>query len=143
MGVKDEIQKHTRASEEQLRYARVLDIGMRCGLAVLVAGVIAYVASWIPAHVPHDRMPDLWSLSAAEYLRATGMPDGWGWIQMLDGGDMLPLLGIAILSGISGVCFAVLLPIYAAKRDFVYFTIAALEVAVLVLAASGVLTIGH
>jgi hypothetical protein len=131
------------ASAEQLRYARVLDIGMRCGLVVLVAGVVAYLASWIPAHVPHEQMPQLWTLSAGEFLRVTGLPGGWGWISMLDGGDMLPLLGIAILSGISGVCFAVLLPVYFAKRDPVYFAIAALEVAVLLLAASGVLTSGH
>ena len=143
MDVRDENTGHVYASEEQLRYARVLEVGMRCGLGVLLAGVIAYFASWIPAHVPHDQMPGLWTLSASEYLRVTGMPDGWGWVQMLDGGDMLPLLGIAILSGISGVCFAVLLPIYLAKRDPLYFTIAALEVAVLVLAASGVLTTGH
>lgn len=140
MGVTD---SSIHASDEQLRYARVLDIGMRCGLAVLVAGVIAHLASWIPAHVPHEQMPHLWTLSAAEFLRVTGLPGGWGWIQMLDGGDMLPLLGISILSGISGVCFAVLLPVYIEKRDPVYFTIAALEILVLLLAASGVLTTGH
>lgn len=141
MGMKEGQRNY--ASEEQLRYAGVLAIGMRCGLALLVAGVVAYFASWIPAHVPHEQMPGLWHLSAAEYLRATGLPQGWGWVQMLDGGDMLPLLGIAILSGISCVCVAVLLPIYLRKRDLVYFTIAALEIAVLLLAASGVLTGGH
>jgi hypothetical protein len=131
------------ASAEQLRYAQVLAAGMRCGLAVLVAGFALYLAGWLPAHVPLEQMPALWTLSAPDYLRATGMPEGWGWVKMLDGGDVLPLLGIAILSGISAVCFAVLIPLYFAKRDAVYCAIAALEVAVLVLAASGVLTVGH
>lgn len=132
-----------RVSEEQLRYARILNIGMRCGLALLIAGIVAYVTNWIPAHVAHARMPELWTLSASEYLRATGLPRGWGWVQMLDGGDMLPLLGIAILSGISCVCVAAILPIYLARRDAIYAVIALLEIAVLVLAASGVLTTGH
>jgi hypothetical protein len=71
------------------------------------------------------------------------MPEGWGWLLMLGNSDVLPLVGIAILSGISVLCFVVLLPVYAAKRDPIYFTIAALEIAVLTLAASGVLTAGH
>lgn len=131
------------ASPEQLRYARVLDAGMKSGLGVLVLSFLAYVSGLVPAHVPLAQMPGLWTLAAPEYLRATGMPQGWGWIGMLGSGDMLPLIGIAILSGISLVCFIVLLPVYAARRDWVYLAIAVLEIAVLMLAASGVLTAGH
>ena len=131
------------ASPEQLRYARVLDAGMRCGLGMLVAGLIAYVAEIVPAHVPLARMPELWMLAAPDYLRATGMPEGWGWLHMLNNGEVLPLVGIALLSGISGLCFVVMLPLYWARRDWIYFAIATLEIAVLTLAASGVLTVGH
>jgi hypothetical protein len=135
--------RRTHASREQLRYARVLDAGMRFGLGVLVCGFIAYVTGLVPAHVPLAQMPELWSLSAPEYLRATGTPEGWGWLGMLSSGEMLPLVGIAILSGISGLCFVVLLPLYAARRDWIYGVIAVLEIAVLTLAASGILTVGH
>ena len=135
--------RRTYASPEQLRYARVLDAGMRFGLGVLACGFIAYVAGFVPAHVPLAQMPELWTLSAPEYLRATGTPEGWGWLGMLSSGEMLPLVGIAILSGISGLCFVVLLPLYAARRDWIYCAIAVLEIAVLTLAASGVLTVGH
>jgi len=41
------------------------------------------------------------------------------------------------------LCFVVLLPLYAARRDWIYGVIAVLEIAVLTLAASGVLTVGH
>jgi hypothetical protein len=133
----------TYVSQEQLRYARVLSAGMRLGLGVLAAGFLAYVTGVVPAQVPLEQLPALWTLSAPDYLRATGMPEGWGWLHLLDKGDALPLVGIAILSGISGVCFVVLLPLYIADRDPIYFTIAALEVAVLILAASGILTVGH
>lgn len=136
-------ERHAYASPEQLRYAHVLDIGMRVGLGVLACGFIAYMLGWLPAHVPLAQMPDLWMLAAPDYLRVTGMPEGWGWLQMLGNGDVLPLVGIAILSGISGLCFAVLIPLYVAHRDWIYGAIALLEIAVLTLAASGVLTVGH
>lgn len=135
--------RHAYASPEQLRYAHVLNIGMRVGLGVLVCGFVAYMLGWLPAHVPLEHMPDVWMLPAPDYLRVTGMPEGWGWVQMLGNGDVLPLVGIAILSGISGLCFVVLLPLYVAHRDWIYCAIAVLEIAVLTLAASGVLTVGH
>ncbi len=146
MGVKQNTNDNAgriHVSPEQLRYAKVLNAGMRAGLVVLVAGLFAYVSGLVPAHVPLEQLPALWTLSAPEYLRATGMPDGWGWLHMLDSGDALPLVGIAILAGVSGVCFLVLLPLYFSNRDPIYFSIAALEIGVLALAASGILTSGH
>jgi ABC-type cobalamin transport system permease subunit len=54
------------ASAEQLRYAKVLNVGMRLGLAVLIAGFIAYLAGVVPPHVPLEQMPALWTLSAPD-----------------------------------------------------------------------------
>jgi hypothetical protein len=135
--------EHRYASPEQLRYARVLDVGMRIGLGMLVCSFVAYMTGWLPANVPLEQMPQLWMLAAPDYLRATGMPEGWGWLTMIWTGDVLPLAGIAVLSGISALCFAVVLPLYYAHRDWIYCAIAALEIAVLALAASGILTVGH
>lgn len=134
---------HVYASPEQLRYARVLDAGMRFGLLLLALGFLAYVAGALPVQVPLEELPRLWGLAAADYLRATGMPDGWGWVTMLDRGDVLPLIGMVVLCGVTLACFLVLLPAYAARRDWAYFLIVMLEIGVLVLAASGVLTAGH
>jgi hypothetical protein len=139
----DDSIRRAYAPAEQLRYARVLDVGMKFGLCVLVLGLLAYVSGVVPARVPLVQLPELWTLAAPEYLRATGMPPGWGWFGMLDNGDVLPLIGIAILSSVSIVCFIVLLPVYAARRDWVYLAISILEIGVLTLAASGVLTVGH
>lgn len=135
--------EHSYASSEQLRYARVLDLGMRVGLGMLVCSFFAYMAGWLPAHVPLEQMPRLWMLAAPDYLRATGMPQGWGWLEIFWSGDVLPLAGIAVLSGISALCFAFVLPLYYAHRDWVYCAIAAVEIAVLALAASGILNAGH
>ncbi len=143
MGVNNDADQRTPVSPEQVRYARVLDAGMKFGLGVLVAGFFGYVSGIVPAHVPLAQMPALWTLAAPEYLRATGMPQGWGWFAMLGSGDVLPLMGIAILAGISMMCFIGLLPLYVARRDWIYLTITVFEIAVLALAASGILTAGH
>jgi len=122
---------------EQLRYARVLDWGMKLGLAVLTAGFLAYVSGILPAQVPLADLPRLWGLPAADYLRETGMSGGWSWLAMLGTGDALSLAGLALLAGASVPCLLALLPAFAARRDRAYFAIALLLAGVLVLAASG------
>jgi hypothetical protein len=132
------------ASSEQLRYARVLDWGMKLGLFALTAGCLAYVFEFVPAHVPIEQLPAYWSLPAQEYLQRTASPKGWDWLPMLANGDILPIAGIAILSGVSGLCFLVaLIPAYLRQRDWAYLAIAVVQILVLVLAASGLLDGGH
>ena len=131
------------ASPEQLRYACVLDWGMKLSLAVLAAGFLAYVSGILPAQLPLVNLPQLWVLSAADYLRETGTTGGWAWIGTLGSGDGLSLAGIALLAGVSVPCLLVLLPTFAGHRDWAYFLIALLLIGVLVLAASGLPTLGH
>lgn len=135
--------QNPRASPEQLRYARVLDYGMKAGLAVLIAGFLAYVSGIVPAQVPLEELPRLWVLRVPDYLRETGMTSGWGWLAMVGAGDVLALIGIALLAGISAPCLLVLIPVFARRRDWVYLSITLLQIGVLVLAASGVLTMAH
>ena len=122
---------------EQLRYACVLDWSMKLGLVVLAAGFLAYVSGILPAQVPLADLPRLWGLPAADYLRVTGMSGGWSWLAMLGTGDALSLAGLALLAGASVPCLLALLPAFAARRDWAYFSIALLLAGVLVLAASG------
>lgn len=140
--VKDSAAK-APVSPEQLRYAAVLEIGVRTGFLLLVAAFLAYAVALTPAHVPVARLPELWTLSAHEYVREAGLPTGWGWALLLPAGEMLTLAAIGVLAGVSILCFLVLVPAYRARGDRVYLTIAVLEIAVLLLAASGVLTAGH
>jgi hypothetical protein len=132
------------ASAEQRRYAAVLDWGMKIGLVFLAAGFLAYVFGLVPAHVPLERIPEFWKLPAHEYLRQAGVPKGWGWLPMLDKGDFLPVAGIAVLSGVSGLCFLLaLIPAYLRQRDWAFFAISIFQILVLVLAASGILGAGE
>jgi hypothetical protein len=87
-----------------------------------------------------DALPRFWNLSAADYRRATGAPDGWGWLTHYSAGEILPLAGIVILCSTVLLGFIVLAVASALRRDWAYLAIAWLEIAVIVLAASGLLT---
>lgn len=128
-------------SVEQLRYARVLEIGSKLGFVTLVAGFLAYVTGVLEEHVVVEQLPALWGLSLAEYLRMTQTPTGWGWIVHLHKGEFAGLLGIAVLAGCSVVCLATIVPLYARRRDRIYAIVCTLEIIVVVLAASGILTV--
>ena len=125
-------------SPEQLRYARILDVGMKTSLGLLILSFGVYVCDALPLQMPFAELPRLWTLPVRDYLRESGMPTGWNWVSMLGKGDVLTLSGIALLAGISVPSLLVLLPAYAGRRDWAYFSITCFLVGVLVLAASGI-----
>ncbi len=128
---------------EQLRYARWLEAGARIGLVVLIVGFVAYVAGLLPTVVAPERLPQLWSLPVAAYLEASGAPTGWGWVARLGHGDMLGMLGIALLAACSLPALLALVPLFSSRGDRVFVVLCVAEVAVVALAASGVLSGGH
>lgn len=138
-------EKSADQSLEQLRYATLLDWGTRIGLVLLVASFAAYVSGLLPSQVPLQRLPELWSLPVDRYLQATHMPTGWGWFALaLQGkGDVVGLLGIAVLAGCSVLCLLALVPLYRRRGDKAYVMLCLAEVAVVVLAASGLISGGH
>lgn len=132
-----------RVDPTQLRYARLLDWGTRFGLALLLASFAAYVSGVLPPQVAVDRLPELWVHPVHRYLELTGAPRGWQWVNFLHHGDVLGLSGIAVLAGCSGLCVLGLLPLYRARGERAYLWIGLAQVAVLLLAASGMLQGGH
>jgi hypothetical protein len=128
-------------SAEQLRYASVLDYGMKAGLVMLIAGFAAYVSGLLPVQVPFDALPRLWTLPVDDYLRESGMPSGWAWLPLLANGDVLVIAAIALLAGVSLPCLLILAPAYSRRRDIAYILITLALAGVLVLAASGIF--GH
>jgi hypothetical protein len=128
---------------EAARYAKILDWGTRLGLLVLILGFAAYMLGLTTPLVALQDLPQLWNQPVAVFQQKTGTPMGWGWISMLGKGDMLNLLGIAILAGCSIPPLLSLIPMYLQRRDFTYAGLCLAIILVLVLAASGVLTGGH
>ncbi len=132
----------TQASEEQMAYAGVLNIGMWLGLAILIITFFIYISGVIPSFVPIDDLPKYWGMRVHDYNVMMNAPTGWGWAAMVGKGDYLNFVGIAMLSGLTILCYLVILPILFRKKDTAYAVIAVLEVLVLSLAASGLLKVG-
>jgi hypothetical protein len=140
-----------RASKEQMLYAKILASGMYAGLGLLLVTFALYATRLIPAAVPIEELPNYWTLSAHEYLEAINheylhrdaLVLGWGWVAVLNKGDFLNFIGIAVLAAVTVICYLGILPSLFRKKDWVYGTIALLEVIVLVLAASGIVSAGH
>jgi hypothetical protein len=137
------------ADEEQLLYAKILQTGMYIGLALLLVTFAVY--SVVAPAVPVQELPNYWTMDAHDYLEATNHDylhhehpiSGWDWLSVLGKGDYLNFLGIAVLSAVSIFCFLGIVPTLVRKRDWAYVMMALLEAAILALAASGILTVGH
>jgi hypothetical protein len=122
---------------EQRRYAQVLVWGTRAGLVVVCFAFAAYVLGVLPAQVPLQDLPRLWSLPVGQYLQATGAAPGWQWLRQLQHGDMASLFGIALLASCSLPALLALVPSSLRRGDRLFAALCGLEVTVIVLAASG------
>jgi hypothetical protein len=133
---------NNKASEEQMAYAGVLNGGMWLGLAILVITFIIYISGILPSFVPIDDLPKYWTMRVHDYNVALNAPTGWHWTALVGKGDYLNFVGIAMLSGLTILCYMVILPILYRKKDTAYVVLAIVEILVLSLAASGLLKVG-
>jgi hypothetical protein len=131
------------ASDIHQRYASLLNWGTRAGLVMLILSFAAYAFGLLTPHVPVERLPSLWNLPAATYHELTHTPKEFDLIAMIKHGDRINMIGIAVLAGCSLPPLLALIPLFLRRRDIFYAIMCALEVVVLLLAASGVLTSGH
>jgi len=137
-------QKQTsQTSEEQVLYAGILEKGMYFGLLTLFVTFIIYVFGIFKPFIPLEELSSCWSMSSADYLHAKGIPAGWGWLGMIGYGDFLNFIGIAILAGVTIICYLAIVPTLLKNNDKVYAILAILEALILSLAASGILAVGH
>ena len=133
-----------KATEEQVLYAKILNIGMLIGLIGLVVAFIIYSTGILEPLIPLEKVQSYWILSVHEYLEESGIQAGWAWFGNLQYGDMLNFLPIAFLSLLTIVCYIAILPGLIRKKDTAFVVIAILEIIVLAVAASGILgTGGH
>ena len=128
-----------RRTEEQLTYAKILNIFRIIGLWMLVLTFIVYVFGIIPPMIALEEVSQYWGLSVNDYLARTDIQTGWAWLRMIKYGDIINFLPIAFLSFITIICYLVIMPIFFKKKDKVYTWIALIQILVLVLAASGIL----
>ena len=138
----NQIKNSKGASEEQVIYAKILNAGMLIGLVTLVIAFILYTIGFTQPLIPLEQVQTYWIMSVHDYLNQSGIQTGWAWLGNLEHGDMLTFLPIAFLSLLTIICYLTILPVLIRKKDTAYVVIAILEIAVLALAASGILSSG-
>jgi len=131
-----------QATEEQLAYAKLLDLGMKVGLLMLVITYFIYFFGIFRPFIPVEELPNYWKLPVKQYLKVTGIQPGWTWLGMVGKGDFLNFIPIVFLAAVTILCYIRIIPILFRKKDTIYAFLAIIEVLVLVLAASGVLKSG-
>jgi hypothetical protein len=136
-------------SQEQLRYARVLDVGMRLGMVCLLVSFPLYILNVVKPHVPIEKTLACWCLRAngtdgeEGYNEKVGVKPGWSWVKELPSSDFLNLVGVCVLGSVTVACYLALIPLLVRREDWIYVVLAVLQVMILVLAASGVCSSGH
>ena len=128
---------------EQTRYAAVLEKGMYVGLACLFITFALYVSGIMQPHVPLESLSEHWTKPVHEYLHDAEIEPGWAWVKMLGYGDFVNFIGIAILGGVTILCYLAIIPLLLKRKETIYAILAFLEVVVLLAAASGIFAVGH
>jgi len=145
------VKMSSQATEEQLLYANILEKGMLIGLALMFITFALYVFRIMPAAVPLNEISGYWSQPVHDYLVAVNdnflhqehLVTGWSWMRLIGKGDFLNFVPIAILSGVTIVCYLSIAPGLFKRGDKAYAIMALAEAVILTLAASGLLAVGH
>ena len=132
-----------KASEAQLFYATWLNRLTLAGFALLVVAFFIYILGVLPAYVPMKQVPQYWFQASHHYLETANVQAGWAWLGKIGYGDFLVYIPIALLAGITIVCYIGVLFKFIKSKENVLVVIAVLEILVLLAAASGFLKAGH
>ena len=132
-----------KATPEQILYAGILEKGMYLGLLMLFITYALYVFGIMDPYIPLDKISDYWSMNVHDYLEHAEIKNGWAWLGMLKYGDFINFIGVAVLAGVTIICYAAIVPTLLKSKDTVYAILAVLEVVILSAAASGILAVGH
>lgn len=133
---------HYSNSPYQKIYGRILSWVSNFGLLVLFISFVLYTSGVLKAWIPLDQLPQYWQLPLDEFIVQTDSATGWKWITRLGYGDYLSFVGISILAGVTGICYLVLLVLGARDKKKILVTLVILELILLIIAASDILSVG-
>lgn len=140
--MKDDLEQSLQARPEQIVYAGILEKGMLLGLGLVLITYAIYVLGIMKPYVPMESIVNYWTVSVHEYLHHFEIKAGWAWISLLGYGDFLNFVGIALLAGVTIICFLAIVPVLWKQNDRLYAVFALAEVVILGVAASGILGSG-
>lgn len=131
-----------QAGPEQLVYAGILEKGMYFSLLILILIYVVYVLGIVSPYIPLHEIPKYWTMNVHDYLHDTHIRDGWAWLGMLRYSDFLNFIPVAMLAGVTIICFLAVVPVLWKENDKLYAALALLEAVILSVAASGILGSG-
>ena len=98
------------ATPEQILYARLLEKGMYIGLLILLITFGLYAFGIMDPYIPLNKISKYWAMNVDDYLHDTNIKAGWAWVGMIKYGDFINFIGIAILAGVTILCYAAIVP---------------------------------
>ena len=131
------------ATPEQILYAKILEIGMYLGLLILFVTFAIYAFGIMNPYIPLDEISQHWSKPVHDYLQDAHIKDGWAWLGMLGYSDFVNFVGIAMLAGVTIICYLAIVPTLFKNKDKVYAVLALLEAIILTAAASGIIAVSN
>jgi len=140
--VSTDLDTSLKARPEQVVYANILEKGMLLGLLLVVVTYAIYVLGVLKPFVSMDSIVSSWTMNVHDYLHHLGIQRGWAWLSLINYGDFLNFVGIALLAGVTIICFLSIVPVLLRENDRLYAFLAFLEVIILSVAASGILGSG-
>jgi uncharacterized membrane protein len=134
------------ADRVQLAYARTLDIVAHAVMLVLGIGFLLYILQLLPLTVPIETVAGNWHLSSSELQAKIHPFCGWSCfasLPVLLHGDAVSYASVVMLSMATIICLVTAVAVFFSEKNHLFLMIAVLQVVVLLVAASGVITSGH
>ncbi len=134
------------ADRVQLAYAKTLDIVAHAVMLVIGAGYLLYIMQLLPLSVPIETVAGNWQLSSSELQAKLHLFSGWSCfasLPLLLHGDAVSYASVVMLSMATILCLATAVIVFFREKNHLFLMIAILQVVVLLVAASGVMTQSH
>ena len=124
-------------------YATLLKRFTMASMIFLAISFAIYIFQWIPSYIDIDKMGELIRLRSADYRVAANGPTGWAWLNLIGYSDYLSFMAIAFISGVSVFVYFILVHVFWRCKDYIYTSIAVIQILIFLLAASGIVNSGH
>jgi hypothetical protein len=134
-----------KIDDVQIAYAKTLDIVTHVGIVVIAVGYLVYILGVLPDSVSIDAIAANWHLRASEMQHQLPVPSGWSFTTSIDSmlkGDVISYMTIIYISLSMIACLLVAAYVFMREKNFAYTLISILQVAILCIAASGILMAG-
>ncbi|NTU59187.1 MAG: DUF1634 domain-containing protein [Chlorobiaceae bacterium] len=134
------------ADRVQLAYAKTLDYVAHSVIIVMAAGYFLYLTGLLPLSVPIETIAGNWHLSASRLQAKLHLASGWSCFTRPEGifhGDIVSYISVIFLSLATLICLVSAFLVFIGEKKRLYSAITLLQVIVLLVAASGILSAGR